>query len=141
MDLVRYADSGGFEFDVDRPEMYRYRDYLIEAFNKDKPYDLFIKEQLAGDEYVAERPDKVELLVLFLGAVPRIDLAGAELIESLHTTLAARGITLRLADAHGEVRDALGRMGFDHVYGPLESGQTVDAVVSSWLSGAGVRGG
>ena len=58
MDLVRYADSGGFEFDVDRPEMYRYRDYLIDSFNKDKPYDIFIKEQLAGDEYVAERPDK-----------------------------------------------------------------------------------
>ncbi len=58
MDLVRYADSGGFEFDVDRPEMYRYRDYLIDSFNKDKPYDLFVKEQLAGDEYVAERPDK-----------------------------------------------------------------------------------
>jgi mono/diheme cytochrome c family protein len=58
MDLVRYADSGGFEFDVDRPEMYRYRDYLIDSFNKDKPYDLFVKEQLAGDEYVADRPDK-----------------------------------------------------------------------------------
>ncbi len=58
MDLVRYADSGGFEFDVDRPEMYRYRDYLIDSFNRDKPYDLFIKEQLAGDEYVAERPDQ-----------------------------------------------------------------------------------
>src|SRR5438876_35327 len=54
MDLARYADSGGFEFDVDRPEMYRYRDYLIDSFNKDKPYDLFIKEQLAGDEYAPE---------------------------------------------------------------------------------------
>ena len=50
MDLVRYADSEGFEFDVDRTQMYRYRDYLIEAFNKDKPYDQFVKEQLAGDE-------------------------------------------------------------------------------------------
>ena len=51
MDLVRYADSGGFEFDVDRPNMYRYRDYLIDAFNDDKPYDRFVKEQIAGDEY------------------------------------------------------------------------------------------
>jgi hypothetical protein len=50
MDLVRYADSEGFEFDSDRREMYRYRDYLIEAFNTDKPYDQFVKEQLAGDE-------------------------------------------------------------------------------------------
>ena len=51
MDLVRYADSEGFEFDVDRQNMYRYRDYLIDSFNKDKPYDQFVKEQLAGDEY------------------------------------------------------------------------------------------
>ena len=58
MDLVRYADSGGFEFDVDRPEMYRYRDYLIDSFNKDKPYDVFVKEQLAGDEYAPDRADK-----------------------------------------------------------------------------------
>ena len=52
LDLVRYADSGGFEFDVDRPEAWRYRDYVVKAFNSDKPYDLFVKEQLAGDELV-----------------------------------------------------------------------------------------
>jgi len=50
MDLARYADSGGFEFDVDRPQMYRYRDYLVDSFNADKPYDQFVIEQLAGDE-------------------------------------------------------------------------------------------
>jgi len=51
LDLVRYADSGGFEFDVDRPDAWRYRDYVVNAFNSDKPYDQFIREQLAGDEY------------------------------------------------------------------------------------------
>jgi mono/diheme cytochrome c family protein len=50
LDLVRYADSGGFEFDVDRPEGWRYRDYVVNAFNKDKPYSRFVLEQLAGDE-------------------------------------------------------------------------------------------
>lgn len=50
LDLVRFADSGGFEFDVDRPDAYRYRDYVVKAFNDDKPYDQFVKEQLAGDE-------------------------------------------------------------------------------------------
>ena len=54
MDLARYADSDGFEFDRDRPEAWRYRDYLIQSFNQDKPYDQFVKEQLAGDEYVAK---------------------------------------------------------------------------------------
>ena len=50
LDLVRYADSGGFEFDVDRPEGWRYRDYVVNAFNTDKPYSRFVLEQLAGDE-------------------------------------------------------------------------------------------
>src|SRR5690606_32448372 len=50
LDLVHYADSGGYERDFDWPTMYRYRDYVVNAFNSDKPYDRFIKEQIAGDE-------------------------------------------------------------------------------------------
>jgi hypothetical protein len=50
LDVVRYADTNGFELDADRPHAWRYRDYVIAAFNQDKPYDRFIKEQLAGDE-------------------------------------------------------------------------------------------
>jgi mono/diheme cytochrome c family protein len=53
LDLVRYADSGGFEFDVDRPDAWRYRDYVVKSFNDDKPYDRFVREQIAGDEYEA----------------------------------------------------------------------------------------
>jgi hypothetical protein len=50
LDVARYADSSGFEQDYDRPNAWRYRDYVIRAFNQDKPYDVFLKEQLAGDE-------------------------------------------------------------------------------------------
>ena len=50
LDVVRYADSNGFANDYERPNAWRYRDYVIRAFNADKPYDQFIKEQLAGDE-------------------------------------------------------------------------------------------
>jgi hypothetical protein len=50
LDVVRYADSAGFEHDRDRPTAWRYRDYVIDAFNKDTPYNVFVKEQLAGDE-------------------------------------------------------------------------------------------
>ena len=60
LDLVRFADSGGFEFDVDRPDAWRYRDYVVKAFNDDKPYDQFVKEQLAGDEI---RPDSQEAMI------------------------------------------------------------------------------
>ena len=50
LDLVRYADSDGYNADHGRPEAYRYRDYVIRSFNEDKPYDRFVLEQLAGDE-------------------------------------------------------------------------------------------
>ena len=50
LDVARYADSTGYEFDYDYPDAWRYRDYVIKAFNQDKPYNQFILEQLAGDE-------------------------------------------------------------------------------------------
>ena len=50
LDIVRYADTNGFELDKDRPHAWRYRDYVIASFNHDKPYDRFIQEQIAGDE-------------------------------------------------------------------------------------------
>ena len=56
LDLVRYAESDGYRQDAFRPLAWRYRDYVIEAFNADKPYDQFLKEQLAGDEIAPEDP-------------------------------------------------------------------------------------
>ncbi len=50
LDVVRYADTNGFELDLDRTHSWRYRDYVIRSFNQNKPYDRFLKEQLAGDE-------------------------------------------------------------------------------------------
>jgi len=50
LDVVRYADTNGFELDQDRPHAWRYRDYVIRSFNAGKPYDRFIQEQIAGDE-------------------------------------------------------------------------------------------
>ena len=50
LDLARYADTNGFKGDETRPNIWRYRDYVIQAFNEDKPYDRFIREQIAGDE-------------------------------------------------------------------------------------------
>jgi hypothetical protein len=56
LDLARYAESDGFEHDAVRPHSWRYRDYVIGAFNDDKPYDRFIREQLAGDELSPGEP-------------------------------------------------------------------------------------
>ena len=56
LDLARYADSAGFKADETRPNVWRYRDYVIQSFNEDKPYDRFVKEQIAGDELYPDDP-------------------------------------------------------------------------------------
>ncbi|MDX1984747.1 MAG: PSD1 and planctomycete cytochrome C domain-containing protein [Bryobacteraceae bacterium] len=50
LDVVRYADTGGFETDIYFPNAWRYRDYVIKSLNQDKPYNQFVQEQIAGDE-------------------------------------------------------------------------------------------
>ncbi|HYH64085.1 MAG TPA: DUF1549 domain-containing protein, partial [Urbifossiella sp.] len=54
LDVVRYADSHGFEMNNPRPTAYHYRDYVIRAFNADVPFDRFVREQLAGDALGAD---------------------------------------------------------------------------------------
>jgi len=113
MDLVRYADSGGYEFDVDRPEMYRYRDYLINAFNTDKPYDLFVKEQLAGDE-IAPESDEAMIATGFLRLGPegggnRLD-AVDDLVST--TTLTFLGMTVGCARCHNHKFDPIPQMDY-----------------------------
>ena len=60
LDVTRYADSSGFANDYERGNSWRYRDYVVRSFNADKPYDQFIKEQIAGDEM---NPDNSETLI------------------------------------------------------------------------------
>ncbi|MCB1227817.1 MAG: PSD1 domain-containing protein [Verrucomicrobiales bacterium] len=57
LDLVRYAESDGYNADGYRPNVWPYRDYVIRSFNEDKPYDQFVREQLAGDEIAPDDPD------------------------------------------------------------------------------------
>ena len=57
LDVVRYADTSGYSNDYERPNAWRYRDYVIRSFNNDKPFDRFIIEQIAGDELDASNPE------------------------------------------------------------------------------------
>ncbi|MBI3695969.1 MAG: DUF1553 domain-containing protein [Acidobacteria bacterium] len=57
LDLARYAESEGFKSDETRPYVWRYRDYVINSFNQDKPYDRFVQEQIAGDELWPQDPE------------------------------------------------------------------------------------
>jgi Protein of unknown function (DUF1553)/Protein of unknown function (DUF1549) len=56
LDLARFAETDGFEFDQARPDAWRYRDWVVEALNRDLPYDVFVRLQLAGDEVRADDP-------------------------------------------------------------------------------------
>ncbi len=66
LDLVRYADTAGENSDYPIPQMYKYRNWVIQAFNDDKPYDQFLREQIAGDligdrqSAIGNRPEKAE---------------------------------------------------------------------------------
>ena len=57
LDVVRYADTDGYSNDFERPNAWRYRDYVIRSFNEDKPYNQFIREQIAGDEIDPTDPE------------------------------------------------------------------------------------
>lgn len=59
LDVARYADSGGFEGDISYPHAWRYRDYVVKAFNDDRPYNVFVQEQIAGDELWPNNLDSI----------------------------------------------------------------------------------
>ena len=71
LDVARYADSTGFEQDYVRANAWRYRDYVITAFNQDKPYNQFLREQIAGDE-LDHTTDATRIATGFLRAGPRV---------------------------------------------------------------------
>lgn len=59
LDIVRYADTNSFERDGPKPNAWRYRDYVVRSLNSDKPYDQFVREQLAGDELPGASADGI----------------------------------------------------------------------------------
>ncbi len=59
LDLVHFAETNGYERDGDKPNAWRYRDYVVKAFNEDKPYDQFVREQLAGDQLDQPTADSI----------------------------------------------------------------------------------
>jgi high affinity sulfate transporter 1 len=81
---------------------------------------------------VSQRSDPPRLVIFFMGNVPHVDFAGAELLVGLRQTSVERGIEFRLAETHGEVREALRRLHSPHAAGLAEANQTVDDVLNLW---------
>ncbi len=136
LDIVHYADTHGFERDQLRPNAWRYRDYVIESFNADKPYDTFIKEQIAGD--LLPKPTIAALGFLsagpfdFVGQVetksPMLNRAARALdLDDMvtQTLTATMGITINCARCH------------DHKLDPI----TQEEYYRLWAVFAGVKRG
>ncbi len=97
-------------------------------FNAEHIRDRFF-EML--DECIKES-GPVRLVVFFCGTTPFVDLGGAETLADICTTLESRGIELRLAEAHGGVRDALRSADFERHHGPIKANHPVDRVIDEW---------
>jgi hypothetical protein len=114
LDVVRYADSDGFKQDDTRPNMWRYRDWVIQSWNEDKPFDRFIKEQIAADELYpgdAKALPGLGYLRLFEDEFNQanIHLRRQELLNDLtdNTAYAFLGVTLACARCHDHKFDPL----------------------------------
>ena len=121
LDLARYADTAGYEGDPDLPHAWRYRDYVIDAFNNDKPYDVFIREQIAGDEFeelmgatdLPETPAERVVALTFLRLAPftepRGDETRHELLSEITSTVGSvfLGLTVGCAKCHDHKYDGI----------------------------------
>ena len=111
MDVVRYGDSVGGGLDYPLAHMWRYRDYIIRAFNQDKPYDRFIKEQIAGDAYRFYGAEG-QIATAFMNLQVQVEGSGDQrrdfLTDVVNTTGSVfLGVTLGCARCH------------DHKYDPI----------------------
>ena len=148
LDVARYADSNGMDENLAFINAYRYRDYVIGAFNRDKPYDQFVVEQLAGDllprSTDEEEPDYFERLtatgLLSIGPKMLADddpkKKEMDIIDEQLDTLgkAFLGLTLGCARCHDHKFDPLPTSDYYSLAGIFKSTQTMDdfKVVANW---------
>jgi hypothetical protein len=132
LDVVRFAESDGFEMNQPRPDAWPYRDYVIRAFNDDKPYDRFVTEQLAGDAFGADAAtgflvggpyDRVKSPDVVLTAQQRAD----ELHDMVSTTGSAfLGLTVGCARCHDHKFDPISQKdyyGLSAVFAGVQHGE------------------
>jgi hypothetical protein len=131
LDLARYADTAGDNADYPVPELARYRDYVIDAFNTDMPYDRFVREQLAGDLLGSDGPREADagrvVATGFLALARRYATAPYELWhltleDAIDTTgRVFLGLTLRCARCHDHKYDPVTQRDYYALYGVFAS--------------------
>ncbi len=152
LDLARYADTSGYERDQEKPFAWKYRDWVVRAFNQDMPYERFILEQLAGDEIPNRTQDSVTATgFLRLGTwndEPNDlrDYQYERLEDLVHTTSTAFiGLTVKCARCHSHKFDAITqedyyRMGSAFWTGPVSSGGNLGGPTADQLGFKDVLG-
>jgi ribosomal protein S15P/S13E len=131
LDVVRYADTAGDNADYPVPELHQYRDFVIASFNADKPYDEFLREQLAGDIMATAVPDRhYAERVIGTGFIALSRRYGTMPGELWHLTLedtidtvgqAFLGLTLRCARCHDHKFDPVTTEDYYALYGIFDS--------------------
>lgn len=147
LDVARYADSDGQEADEDRPHAYTYRDFVIQAFNDNMPYDQFVRWQIAGDEFEPKN-DAAVSATGFLTAGPAFKLPDSFLeserlsnryneMDDVVGTLGSGllGITVSCARCHDHKYDAFSAKEYYQLMGVFHSGDRVTAKLPSGKEG------
>ena len=140
LDVVRFAESDGYEYDLHRPDAYRYRDYVVASINEDKPYNRFVTEQLAGDE-IDPKSDLLRVASGFnrLGAL-RKNAGNQEVASSRNEVLtemtnivgaAFLGVTLGCARCHDHKFDPIRHTDYYRMQGYFAQTQSHDIVLAS----------
>jgi hypothetical protein len=130
LDLVRYADTAGDSADYPIPQAYRYRNYVIDAFNADKPYDQFLCEQIAGDLMPAASPEKKREQTIATGFLAVARRFSVEPSNTMHLTIedtldtigrSVLGLSLSCARCHDHKYDPVTMQDYYAMYGILSS--------------------
>mgnify|MGYP000134070308 CR=1 FL=1 len=127
LDVARYADSNGFEHDFNRPNAWRYRDYAIRAFNENKPFDQFLREQISGDEF--DEPSNDALIATgFLRNYAKVGFREKdnpefrlEYLDDMIATLGrgVMGLTVQCARCHNHKFDSIAKSDYDRMKASL----------------------
>ena len=135
LDIVRYADTNGYELDLERPHAWRYRDYVVRSFNAGKPYNRFLEEQLAGDELFPG--DKEALIATGFHRAGPIHLVGGnqdeemnrqEVLTEMTTAIGAvfLGLTVGCARCHNHKFDPIPQADYYRLQAVLASTEYKD---------------
>ena len=147
LDVVRFGETNGFEVDGERPQAWRYRDYVVKALNSDLPYDEFIRHQLAGDELALKTPEgpwpasELQAATGFLRAGPAHVVGGNQepavmrqewLTEAVNGVSAAfLGVTIHCARCHSHKYDPISQKEYYRIQAFLSAAQDTEIPIAT----------